>query len=67
MGVDLPEIKSVGDIQGAIQTILNETAKGSIAPEKALKIVDIMGNLMNSINNSDLLDRLDKLDDSSKD
>ena len=67
VGVDLPEIKSVGDIQGAIRTILKETAKGSIEPEKALKIVDIIGNLMNSMNNSDLLDRLEKLDASTKD
>ncbi len=67
MGVDLPEIKSVGDIQGVIRTILNETVKGSIEPEKALKIIDIIGNLMNSMNNSDLLDRLEKLDDSSQD
>jgi hypothetical protein len=66
-GVDLPEIKSLADIQAAIQAILNEAAKGSIEPKRGLGIVDILGNLMSSMNNSDLVGRLERLDDSSKD
>lgn len=65
-GVDLPEIKSIADIQAAIQAILNETAKGAIEPKKASEIVGILGNLMNAMNNSDLINRLEKLDDSPK-
>ncbi len=66
-GVDLPEIKSIADIQAAIQAILNATTKGAIEPKRALGIVSILDNLMNAMNNSDLIDRIEKLDDSPED
>jgi len=66
-GVDLPEIKSIADIQAAIQAILNATTKGAIEPKKGLGIVSILDNLINAMNNSDLIDRLEKLDDSPED
>lgn len=66
-GVDLPEIKSHADIEAAILAILNETAKGALDQKRALGIVEIISNLMNSKNNSDLVDRLEKLDASAKD
>lgn len=65
-GVDLPEIKSIADIQAAIQAILSETAKGAIEPKRGLGLVDISSNLMNAMNNADLINRLEKLDDSPK-
>lgn len=65
-GVDLPEINSIADIQAAIQAVLNATAKGAIETKRGLGIVEVLCNLMNTMNNSDLVDRLEKLDDSSK-
>lgn len=65
--VDLPKIKSIADIQAAVQAILDATTKGAIEPKRGLGIVSILDNLMNAMNNSDLIDRLEKLDGSPKD
>lgn len=66
LGVELPEIKSITDIPVAIRIILDETAKGIIEPKTGSEMIGIIASLMNSMNNSDLVERLERLDDPAK-